>query len=215
MDYLTCGVTAEVEPGVWRRAVGMVPADSPGIERKPFWKSNVLAGAESDELILTDVPVPDDFVFVPAADAVLDPVEVTGYVWLQLALTATYLGVVSNLVERLLASGKGTPEERGLVVAQVESVAAAIDGIAYALDAGENRDQLLARALAVRFAAQGTIETVAMRCAELLGGMAFIGSTEVAYLLCAARALAYHPPGRLHATRALDESARGGVLDVA
>jgi alkylation response protein AidB-like acyl-CoA dehydrogenase len=215
MDYLSCGLVAEAEPGVWRRAVGLVPADSPGIDRRPFWKSHVLAGAESDEVTLTDVHVPDDFVFVPAADAVLDPVEVTGYVWLQLALTATYLGVVSNLVERLLASGKGTPEERGLVVAQVESVAAAADGIAYALDAGEDRDRLLARALAMRFAAQGTIESVAMRCAELLGGLAFIGSSEVAYLLCAARALAFHPPGRLHATRALDEYARGGVLDVA
>jgi len=215
MDFLSCGLVAEVEPGVWRRAVGLVPADSPGIERRPFWKSPVLAGAESDEIALTDVHVPDDFVFVAAADAVLDPVEITGYVWLQLALTSTYLGVVSNLVERLLASGKGSAEERGLVVAQVEALATAADGIAYALDAGEDRERLLARALATRFAAQGTIETVAMRCAELLGGMAFIGSPEVAYLLSAARALAFHPPGRLHATKALDTYACGGVLDVA
>jgi alkylation response protein AidB-like acyl-CoA dehydrogenase len=215
MDFLTCGLVAETEPGVWRRGVGLVPADSPGIERKPFWKSHVLAGAESDEVNVTDVHVPDDFVFVAAADAVLDPVEVTGYVWLQLALTSTYLGVVSNLVERLLASGKGTPEERGLIVAQVESLAAMVDGIAYALDAREDREPLLARALAMRFAAQGTIETVAMRCAELLGGLAFICSSEVAYLLCAARALAFHPPTRLQATRALDEYARGGALDVA
>jgi alkylation response protein AidB-like acyl-CoA dehydrogenase len=215
MDFLTCGLMAETEPGVWRRAVGLVPADSPGIERKPFWNSHVLAGAESDEVTVTDVHVPDDFVFVAAADAVLDPVEVTGYVWLQLALVSTYLGVVSNLVERLITAGKGSPEERGLAVAQVEALAAAVDGIAYALDAGEEREPLLARALAMRFAAQGTIETVAMRCAELLGGMAFIGSSEVAYLLCAARALAFHPPGRLQATRALDEYARGGALDVA
>jgi alkylation response protein AidB-like acyl-CoA dehydrogenase len=215
MDFLTCGLVAETEPGVWRRGVGLVPADSPGIERKPFWNSHVLGGAESDEVNVTDVHVPDDFVFVAEADAVLDPVEVTGYVWLQLALTSTYLGIVSNLVERLLASGKGTPEERGFVVAQVESLSAMADGIAYALDAREDREPLLARALAMRFAAQGTIETVAMRCAELLGGLAFICSSEVAYLLCAARALAFHPPTRLQAMRALDEYARGGALDVA
>ena len=53
-----------------------------------------------------------------------------------------------------------------------------------------------------------------MRCAELLGGLAFFGGSEVAYLLCASRALAFHPPGRIHAARALDEYARGGVLDV-
>ncbi|MBV8314669.1 MAG: acyl-CoA/acyl-ACP dehydrogenase [Planctomycetaceae bacterium] len=214
MDFLTCGMTVETEDGGRHRAVGLVPADSPGIERRPFWKSNVLAGAESDEVILNDVHLPDDFVFVIEGSAQLDPVEVTGYIWLQLALASTYLGIVSGLVERLLESTKGTPEDRGGVLAQVEAQAAALDGIAYALDAREDREGLLARALATRFAVQATIETVAMRCAELLGGLAFIGGSEVSYLLCASRALAFHPPGRSHAARALDDYARGGVLDV-
>jgi alkylation response protein AidB-like acyl-CoA dehydrogenase len=214
MDFLTCGVLAETADGTWARGVGLVPADSEGIERKPFWKSHVMAGAESDELILTNVHVPADFVFVPDTSIVFDPVELVGYIWLQMGLTSTYLGVVSNLALRLLESGKGTPEERGLVVAQIEAQAAAVDGVAYGLAAGEDLERLLSRALSVRFTAQGVIETVAMRCAELLGGLAFIGSSEVAYLLCACRALAFHPPGRLHATRALDEYARGGVLDV-
>ena len=214
MDFLSCGVSVEAEDGTRRRAVGLVPADSPGIERRPFWKSHVLAGAESDEVILTDVHVPDDFVFVIEGSDQLDPVEVTGYIWFQMALATTYLGIVSGLVERLLAAGKGTSEERGGILAQVEAFAAAIDGIAYSLDAREDRDRLLSRALSTRFALQGAIETIAMRCAELLGGLAFIGSSEVAYLLCASRALAFHPPGRIPASRALDEYARGGVLDV-
>src|SRR5205823_8776737 len=122
-------------------AVGLVPADSPGIERRAFWKSHVLAGAESDEVILDDVYVPDDFVFTVEGSAVLDPVEVTGYIWLQLALSSTYLGMVGGLVERVLASAKGTPEERGAIVVQVEAQAAAIDGIAFALAApGEDRE---------------------------------------------------------------------------
>jgi hypothetical protein len=41
-----------------------------------------------------------------------------------------------------------------------------------------------------------------------------MGSTDVAYLLCASRAMCFHPPGRLPATRALDEYARGGALDM-
>jgi alkylation response protein AidB-like acyl-CoA dehydrogenase len=215
MDFLSCGVSVEAEDGTRRRAVGLVPADSAGIERRPFWKSPILAGAESDEVILNDVHVPDDFVFVVEDSDQLDPVEVTGYVWFQLALSATYLGIVSGLVERLLVSGKGTAEERGAVLAQVEGQAAAVDGIAYGLDARADREPLLARALATRFALQGTIENVAMRCAELLGGMAFIGSSEVSYLLSASRALAFHPPGRIAASRALDEYARGGILDLA
>ncbi|HEX6984771.1 MAG TPA: acyl-CoA dehydrogenase family protein, partial [Planctomycetaceae bacterium] len=177
MDFLTCGVAVDGGDGLPRRGVGLVPADSPGIERRPFWKSHVLAGAESDEVVLDDVHVPDQFVFVADDSSLLDPVELAGYVSFQLSLASTYLGVVSGLVERLLKSGKGTPEERGWVLAQVEAQAAAIDGAAFALAARDDGERLLARALAVRFAAQSAVEAVAMRCAELLGGMAFIGSS--------------------------------------
>ena len=214
MDFLSCGLVAETEGGQLRRAVGLVPADSPGIERKPFWNTHVLAGAESDEVILHDVHVPDDFVFIADGDAVLDPVEVTGYIWLQVALSATYLGIASALVERLLKSKKGTREERGMIIASIENQAAAIDGIAYGLDARDDRNELLSRALATRFGAQLAIENIAQRCTELLGGMAFIGSPDVTYLMCACRAMAFHPPGRLPAVGALDEFARGGALDI-
>ena len=53
-----------------------------------------------------------------------------------------------------------------------------------------------------------------MKSAELLGGMAFFGSSDVAYLLAACRAMVFHPPGRIPATRALDSYSRGGTLDL-
>jgi alkylation response protein AidB-like acyl-CoA dehydrogenase len=214
MDFLTCGLSVETEDGVRKRAVGLVPADSPGIERRPFWKSHVLAGAESDELILDNVHVPEDFVFVVGDSPDLGPIEVTGYTWFQLALSSTYLGIASGLVERVLESGKGTSEERGFLLAQVEAFAAAIDGLAYGLNERSDREPLLARALATRIATQNAIEAVAMKSAELLGGMAYFGSSEVAYLLAACRAMVFHPPGRIPATRALDEYSRGGTLDI-
>jgi alkylation response protein AidB-like acyl-CoA dehydrogenase len=214
MDFLSCGLAVETAGGEIRRAVGLVPADAAGIERKPFWNTHILAGAESEEVILHDVHVPDDFIFVIDRPEILDPVEVTGYIWFQAALGATYLGIASALVERLLKSKKGTPEERGMIVAAVESHAAAVDGIAYGLDAREDRDELLSRALSTRFGAQLAIENIAQRCVELLGGMAFIGSPDVTYLMCACRAMAFHPPGRQQAVGSLDEYARGGALDV-
>lgn len=213
MDFLSCGLVAETEPGRWRRAIGLIPADAKGIERKPFWNSPILAAAESDEVVLDDVHVPGDFVFVVDDDQVIDPVEVTGYIWFQLCVTATYLGVVSALVEQLLQSGKGSSEERGALVARLQAQAAAVDGIAYGLMHQTDRNELLARALSVRLSAQSVIQDVAVQSAELLGGMAFIGSNEVSYRMCACRAMAYHPPGRV-ATRALDEYACGGDLNV-
>jgi len=69
---------------------------------------------------------------------------------------------------------------------QVASVAATID----------DNDALLARALYVRFATEQAIERVGMSAAAVLGGMSFIESPEIAYLLGATRALAFHPPSR-------------------
>jgi hypothetical protein len=43
-----------------------------------------------------------------------------------------------------------------------------------------------------------------MRAAALAGGIAFISSPNVAYLLAAARVLAYHPPSTAVATDGLD-----------
>ena len=55
---------------------------------------------------------------------------------------------------------------------------------------------LLARALCARFATERAIERVVMPAAAVLGGMSFIESPEIAYLLGATRALAFHPPSR-------------------
>ena len=196
-----------------RRAVGLVPADSPGIRRRPFWKSHVLAGAESDEVILEDVHVPDDFVFVVEGSDALDPVEVTGYIWLQLALSSTYLGIVSGLVERLLESGKGTPEERGGAVARVEAQAAAVDGIAYAF--GAERTGITCWPAPWRCGSPSRGPSSPSPCGAPSSSAAWRSSAAPTWpISCAPRALAFHPPGRLPASRALDEYARGGVLDV-
>jgi hypothetical protein len=47
---------------------------------------------------------------------------------------------------------------------------------------------------------QGTIERSTNLAVELLGGMAFIASDEVAYLLAASRAICFHPISRAAAT---------------
>ena len=65
----------------------------------------------------------------------------------------------------------------------------------FAATAGDN-DALLARALYVRFATERAIERVVMSATAALGGMSFIESPEIAYLLGATRALAFHPPSR-------------------
>jgi alkylation response protein AidB-like acyl-CoA dehydrogenase len=214
MDFLTAGVTAVDDEGKTRRAVALIPGDAAGMERRPFWNNPVLGGAESDELILTDVVIPKDLLFLADSNIALDPIETRGYLWLQLTLSATYLGVGSALVERVLKAQKGDPGERMAVVIEIESAMSALEGVARGMMGDEKTEDLLARMLCVRFAIQGALERTAMRCAELLGGMAFIGSTDVSYLLVATRAMAFHPPGRLYAAAALDAYMKGATLDL-
>jgi alkylation response protein AidB-like acyl-CoA dehydrogenase len=214
MDFLSAGVTATTASGERRRAVALIPADTPGIERRPFWKNAVLGGAESDELILHDVAIPEDFLFFSETDGGLDPVETFGYLWLQLALSASYLGMCSALVERVLRAQKGNAGERMTVVIELESAMTALEGIARGLMNRESTSDLLAQMLCVRFTVQSALERTAMRCAELLGGMAFIGSSDVSYLLAASRAMAFHPPERLYAAATLDAYLQGAPLDL-
>src|SRR5216684_3858651 len=59
MDLLTASVMLSDDGGrPGGLAVVLIPASTPGIERRPFWASPVLAGAESDEVVLRDVVVP-------------------------------------------------------------------------------------------------------------------------------------------------------------
>ena len=63
----------------------------------------------------------------------------------------------------------------------------------------------LAAALVSRFAVQDAIYAAVNMAVELLGGMAYIGSSDVAYLAAAAHAIAFHPPSRA--------SMAGGMVD--
>jgi alkylation response protein AidB-like acyl-CoA dehydrogenase len=198
-----------------RRAVAVVPADTQGLDRKPFWKSTVLGGAESDEVTLTDVQIGDDQLFFPEVEGTLDAVEAGGFLWFELLVSASYLGDASALVERVLAGGRGDAAERTQLAVEIEGAMAALEGVARAMQTGDRGEAILVQSLFVRFSVQQAIERASARAAELLGGMAFIGSPDVAYLLSASRALAFHPPSRFSVAPALDGYLMGKPMLVA
>jgi hypothetical protein len=112
----------------------------------------------------------------------------------------------------VVKSGKGTDEERVGLLIELEAAAAALEQVAcYAATADDN-DALLARALYVRFATERSIERVVMAAAAAAGGMAFIESPEICYLLGATRALAFHPPSRAAAAGPVARYLAGGPL---
>jgi alkylation response protein AidB-like acyl-CoA dehydrogenase len=215
MDLMSASVgVADPAGGPDRMAVVLIPAASEGIERSNFWQSWALAGAESDQVRLNDVFVPEALVFYPEVGPTMDPIQARGFVWFELLISASYLGAASALAEKVIAPGKASAEDRALLAIELESAAAALEHVASVAATTQDNDALLARALFVRYATERAIERVVMSAAAAAGGMAFIGSSEVAYLLAATRALAFHPPSRSAASAALAAYLGGDALNL-
>ena len=219
MDLLTASIALPGDDGQPPQlAVALIPKETPGLSVRPFWASFVLAGAESDEVVLDSVELLPDLVVATRStpDRPLDDLQSTGFVWFELLMSASYLGVASGLAEQVLAAGKAEASLRADVIVELDAAMLAVESIARALDAGAAADEeLLAGALVARFAAQEAIARAAHRCVESLGGMAFIGSGDVAYLAAACQALAFHPPSRARMAAPLCNFYEGQPLRVA
>ncbi len=196
-------------------AVAILPADSAGIQRRPFWASSVLAGAESDEVILRNVVVPDAFVAYLGSEDEARAMQTHSFSWFELLITASYLGIASALVERVILAGRGTPTERSRLAFRIEGAMAALETAAHSMTNEGQDPHSLARLVMIRFAVQDTIDRVTVEAAELLGGMAFVESNDVACLLASARGLAFHPPSRANTASSLDDYLAGQPFAIA
>jgi alkylation response protein AidB-like acyl-CoA dehydrogenase len=205
MDLLTASVALPDADGNSSLAVLLIPADSPGITVHPFWSTFVLPGAESDEVRLENVHVPESLVVrtVPDDPQRLDDLQTAGFVWFEMLITSVYLGTASALVEKVLERGRGSVTDQAAVAIRLESAIAGIEGVARAVLDGVDGDEAVAAVLVARYAAQEAMSSAVDLAVELLGGMSFISSSDVAYLAAAARPLAFHPPSRSSAAEAL------------
>lgn len=215
MDLLTASATVDAEPGQQPQlAVLLIPAKTKGIERRPFWGNAVLAGAESDEVIVRGVTVPEQLAWLADTSGELDPIHACGFLWFELLIAASYLGVASALVERVILGARGHHGDRTLLAIEVESAMAALEGAARWMMMEPTHPDMLARMLFVRYAVERAIERASALAVELLGGMAFISSGEVSYLLAASRGLAFHPPSRTSMSEPLANYAAGDALTI-
>jgi alkylation response protein AidB-like acyl-CoA dehydrogenase len=205
MDMLTASVQLVHPQQAPRTAIALIPAASKGLTVQPFWKSWVLGGAESDAVVLQDVEVHPELILEMTAglDGGLDDLQTRGFVWFELLVAACYLGVAGALVEDLMNQGRGSAQERVGLAMAYEGAALALDGVARRLDDGEAGNDALARSLIARYTVAEAVRSLVTRAVELLGGMAFIGSSRVAYLCAAAQAIGFHPPSRHSAVEAM------------
>jgi len=205
MDVLTASVMLEHPEEGSRTAIAMIPAGSEGITVQPFWNSWALAGAESDAVVLDDVEVhPDLIVEIKSQlQGGLDDLQTLGFLWFELLVSACYLGVAAALVERLLNEERGAKHDRVALGVAVEGAALALDCAARSLDDGDGGNDGLARALIVRFTVADAVRSTVARAVELLGGMEFARSSEIACLAAASHGIGFHPPSRHSSVEAL------------
>jgi alkylation response protein AidB-like acyl-CoA dehydrogenase len=218
MDLLTASVAIDGgRPGAPDEfGIALVAAGLPGVEVSPFWATPILAGAQSEAVTLRDVAVEEELVVGAGGGgpSLIDAVQLTGFLWFELLITATYLGVASALVERLLVGVRGDASVRMRAAAELESSMTALDGVARQLGDRTDDGDLLSKALLCRYVAQDAIARATRSAVEHLGGMAFIRSSEIGYLSAAAGALAFHPPARERAASALDAALGGAPLEL-
>jgi alkylation response protein AidB-like acyl-CoA dehydrogenase len=207
MDLLTASVGIEQEDGSTAMGLLLLPADTPGISIHPFWSTFALAGAESNEVRLTDVLVAPEQIIAPdpALAAAMDQLTTVGLIWFQLNVCAAYTGIASVLVEKALSGARGSVSDRAALAVRIESASALTEGLARRMMDGETDNDTLAAALVTRYAVQDAVAATVNQAVELLGGMAFIANGDIAYLSAAAQAIAFHPPSR--------SSVAGGLID--
>ncbi|MFE7034389.1 acyl-CoA dehydrogenase [Streptomyces sp. NPDC057621] len=221
MDLLTASVALPTKDGDGggegtELAVMLLPRASEGISVQPFWKSWALAGAESDEVRLTDVLVDEQLLMRTAAaePGRLDELQTTGFLWFELLISACYSGAAGALVERALVREHSTSDRAGLVT-RLETANLLLEGVARMLRDGESDDEALGKALVARFAAQDALGEAVRRAVEMLGGTAFISSSEVAYLAAVSHGLGFHPPSRASFAAPYLEHVAGSPLRLA
>jgi alkylation response protein AidB-like acyl-CoA dehydrogenase len=207
MDLLTASVAMPMPDGSTEMGLLMLPADTPGVSIHPFWSTFALGGAESHEVRLTDVLVSPEHIIQPDPDFAeqMENLTTVGLIWFQMTVCATYVGIASALVEKVIERSRGSMSDRAAVAMRIESAAALTEGLARRIMDGETDNDTLAAALVTRFAVQDVVAATVAQAVELLGGMAYIGSSDVAYLAAAAHGIAFHPPSR--------SSMAGGMID--
>nr|MDP9360387.1 acyl-CoA/acyl-ACP dehydrogenase [Acidobacteriota bacterium] len=150
MDLLTASMIVNDDRGSQQLAVAVLPCQTAGIERHPFWTNPILAGAESDEVRLVNVVVQEKLLSYLGTPGELDVLQSRGFLWFELLISASYLGMAAGLVERAMNSGKGGAAERAQMGIEIVGAVSALEGIARGMsdDSVDSRKEL-ARALFV------------------------------------------------------------------
>ncbi|MBT2370456.1 acyl-CoA dehydrogenase family protein [Pseudomonas fluorescens] len=197
MDLLTASYIRQTPEGE-ELMVALIPANAPGISRSAFWQNSALAAAESIEVRLNEVFVPERMLFSAGYTHQLGDVQTVGFIWFELLICASYVGACAGLVESVTDAARWTAHHRVDLAADLQLAISALEGAA--LDIERNPQDLpnvLARLLLVRYGIEQRLTQLSDQAHAMLGGMAFITSNQSSTGLMACRGLQFHPPAKI------------------
>ncbi|GHG49103.1 acyl-CoA dehydrogenase family protein [Streptomyces griseocarneus] len=217
MDLLTASISVPGADGEPELALALVPSTSAGLSVHPFWGNELLAAAESEEVRLEEVFVPEDLIVRTSAEDPdrLDDLQTAGFIWFEMLISAGYAGAAAALVELVLERERGAASERAALAITCESSFALLEGAARAVRDGLSGEAAVSGVLVARYALQDALSRTTDQALELLGGMDFIRSSDHARQAASVRPLAFHPPGRGAAAEPLLRYFGGEPLELA
>jgi hypothetical protein len=178
----------------------------------PFWGNNILSAAETCSVNFNRVSVDPKLFSYSDAPNSLDRTQTRGLIWFQLLISASYLGVASALVERVIKSGRVGRSYLAQLGIELEGAMSALAGMGLILESGTFTSAALAQVLFGRYSIQQAIDRATALAFELGGGRDFARSGEASYLVAAARGLNFHPPSRSTMAEALGAQLEGEDL---
>ncbi|AZF10845.1 Butyryl-CoA dehydrogenase [Pseudomonas sp. R2-37-08W] len=204
MDLLTASYIRQTPAGE-ELMVALIPATASGISRSAFWQNSALAAAESVEVRLNEVLVPERMLFSAGYTHLLGDVQTVGFIWFELLICASYVGACAGLVESVTDAARWNAHHRVDLAADLQLAISALEGAA--LDIERNPQDLpnvLARLLLVRYGIEQRLAQLSDQAHAMLGGMAFITSNQSSNGLLACRGLQFHPPAKISMATNLD-----------
>lgn len=208
MDMITVSVVVPETTDEF--GIVLLGKETEGVSVEPFWASSVLAGAETGAVRFDNVSVPKAAVSYVAGDESLDRTQRRGYLWFELCMTSSYVGIASRVMSEAFA--RAGSHQLLEMACELESCVAVLDHIAGRIDDGEATDELLARALSCRYAIERSIQRATDIGMELIGAQALAADDAITDLVVASRALSYHPPSRRRSEEPLVQYFQGGGL---
>lgn len=176
-------------------AQAFVDANCPGLERRLFWRSPVFLAAESHAVSLTDVRVPESRIF-PLRGRIGERFAVDCYLWFQLLISASYLGVACCVAEATPTGRRSGARGWARAVADLRSLEQGVLEAAAAVDAKAPVGEQLNLAVRARDRVEDEIGAIGARLLRAAGGGAFAGESLPTMLTGGLNAIAFHPPQR-------------------